>query len=321
MDKIQIIMDRCDSYIRDHWKERIDRGTLAELVGYSENHLSHIFPKYHNGRSIPAYVRKKRMEHVIIMIIKGMAPTKLALESGYTSYHSFIRAFKEEFGMTVSEYHDHIMQQQKNGLSPAVPQFLEFPDQVFAGYRLRDARASKFEHDYAAWRYLTDRFTPPFPEGAISRQAISFWLQLEKTGVSDFYLGYKVADVTDRESGDGRPYCLKEADKLPGANGELLPFDQLLLPGTTYAVFNVTDEAPEMKRENREVNLELFADDANLGFLLRAMWIYIFNDWFLDAGSAWQMTEGRTAYEYYEGTTVRVAVPVEKKTGHERLLP
>ena len=316
MDKIQIIMDRCDSYIRDHWREPITRETLAELVGYSENHLSHIFPNYHEGRSIPSYIRKKRMEHVVTGIIKGMAPTKLAPESGYTSYHSFIRAFKEEFGMTVTEYHDHILRQQRNGLSPAIPSFRTFPDQIFAGYRLSDAHTSDFDKDYAAWRFLSERFAPPFPEAAISGQAISFWLRLAETGVSDYFFGYKAADLDGRPSdGSLQPYCLEEADKLSGRDGELLPFDQLLLPGATYAVFNVTDEALEMKRENREVNLRLFADDANLGILLRAMWIYIFEDWFVNEGADWQMADGRTAYEYYEGTTVRVAVPVVKSHG------
>ena len=316
MDKIQIIMDRCDSYIRDHWREPITRETLAELVGYSENHLSHIFPEYHKGRSIPSYIRKKRMEHVVTGIIKGMAPTKLAGESGYTSYHSFIRAFKEEFGMTVTEYHDHILRQQRNGLLPSIPSFRQFPNQIFAGYRLSDAHTSDFEKDCAAWRFLSDRFVPPFPEAAISGQAISFWLRLEETGVSDYFFGYKAADFDGRTPDTNRqPYCLAEADKIAGREGELLSFDQLLLPGATYAVFNVTDEAPEMRRENREVNLKLFADDANLGILLRAMWIYIFEDWFVNEGAGWQMAEGRTAYEYYEGTTLRVAVPVEKKPG------
>ena len=315
MDKIQIIMDRCDEYIRDHWREPINRHRLAEVVGYSENHLSHIFPKYHDGRSIPAYVRKKRMEHVIIAIIKGMPPTKIARESGYSSYHSFIRAFKEEFGMTVSEYHDHILRQQKSGLSPAVPKFMTFPDQIFAGYRLSDAHTSKIDEDYAAWRFLSDRFVPAFPKEAVSGQAVSFWLQLEENGVSDYFFGFKVEDE-DGTPGDGRragsPYCLSQKDRV-GDTDRLKAFDQLVMPAATCAVFNVTDMAPNMNHEDREVSLKMFAEDENLAILLRAMWIYIFQEWLPHEGKEWRLAEGRTAYEYYVGTTLRVAVPVERR--------
>ena len=92
----QIFQDQYDAikdvmeYIRQHIHEPLDRETLAAVAGFSIPHFHRVFTA-HVGQSAISYVRRLRLERV-------------ALAAGYDSHAAFGKAFKQQFGLSPSEF-------------------------------------------------------------------------------------------------------------------------------------------------------------------------------------------------------------------------
>ena len=91
-------------YIREHINEPIDRETLASIAGFSVPHFHRVFTA-HVGESAISYVRRLRMERAGRKLRMGAVHiTEVALAAGYDSHAAFGKAFKQQFGLSPSEF-------------------------------------------------------------------------------------------------------------------------------------------------------------------------------------------------------------------------
>ena len=91
-------------YIREHINEPLDRETLAGIAGFSIPHFHRVFTAQ-VGESAASYVRRLRMERAGRKLRMGAVDiTEVALAAGYDSHAAFSKAFKQQFGLSPSEF-------------------------------------------------------------------------------------------------------------------------------------------------------------------------------------------------------------------------
>ena len=91
-------------YIRHHIDKPIDRETLAAVAGFSVPHFHRIFTA-HVGESAISYVRRVRLERAARKLRMGAVDiTEVALAAGYVSHAAFSKAFRQQFGLSHSEF-------------------------------------------------------------------------------------------------------------------------------------------------------------------------------------------------------------------------
>ena len=91
-------------YIREHINEPLNRETLAEAAGFSAPHFHRVFTAT-TGESAVCYVRRTRLEGAGRKLRMGAVDiTEVALAAGYDSHAAFGKAFKQQFGLSPSEF-------------------------------------------------------------------------------------------------------------------------------------------------------------------------------------------------------------------------
>jgi AraC family transcriptional regulator len=91
-------------YIREHISEPLDRETLASVAGFSVPHFHRVFTA-HVGESAASYVRRLRLERAGRKLRMGAVDiTQVALAAGYDTHAAFSKAFKQQFGLSPSEF-------------------------------------------------------------------------------------------------------------------------------------------------------------------------------------------------------------------------
>ncbi|HEY2980942.1 MAG TPA: AraC family transcriptional regulator [Anaerolineales bacterium] len=91
-------------YVREHIGEPLDRQVLAAVAGFSVPHFHRIFTA-HTGQSAAAYVRGLRMQRAGQKLRMGAVDiTEVALAAGYDSHAAFSKAFKQQYGLSPSEF-------------------------------------------------------------------------------------------------------------------------------------------------------------------------------------------------------------------------
>ncbi len=91
-------------YIGEHIDERLNREVLAAVAGFSVSHFHRIFTAY-VGETIASYVRRVRMERAGRKLRMGAVDiTEVALAAGYDTHAAFSKAFKQQFGLSPSEF-------------------------------------------------------------------------------------------------------------------------------------------------------------------------------------------------------------------------
>jgi AraC family transcriptional regulator len=110
LSELQILQDPADviadvmKYIREHIHEPLDRGTLAAVAGFSIPHFHRVFTAQ-VGESAISYVRRLRLERAARKLRMGAVDiTEVALAAGYDSHAAFGKAFKQQFGLSPSEF-------------------------------------------------------------------------------------------------------------------------------------------------------------------------------------------------------------------------
>jgi AraC family transcriptional regulator len=93
-------------YIREHISEPLDRRVLAAVAGFSVPHFHRIFTAQ-TGESAVAYVRRLRMERAGRKLRMGAVDiTQVALAAGYDTHAAFSKAFKQQYGLSPSEFRE-----------------------------------------------------------------------------------------------------------------------------------------------------------------------------------------------------------------------
>jgi AraC family transcriptional regulator len=91
-------------YIREHIHEPLNRDVLAAVAGFSVPHFHRIFTA-HTGENISNYVRRVRLERAGRKLRLGAVDiTEVALAAGYDTHSAFGRAFKQQYGLSPSEF-------------------------------------------------------------------------------------------------------------------------------------------------------------------------------------------------------------------------
>lgn len=91
-------------YIRYHIHEPLDRETLASVAGFSIPHFHRVF-RAHVGESAISYVRRLRLLRAGQRLRMGAVDiTEVALAAGYDSHAAFGKAFKQQYGLSPSEF-------------------------------------------------------------------------------------------------------------------------------------------------------------------------------------------------------------------------
>jgi AraC family transcriptional regulator len=99
-DCIEVVM----RYIRAHISEPLDREMLAGVAGFSVPHFHRVFTA-HVGESAASYVRRLRLERAGRKLRMGAVNiTEVALAAGYDTHAAFSKAFKQQFGLSPSEF-------------------------------------------------------------------------------------------------------------------------------------------------------------------------------------------------------------------------
>ena len=91
-------------YIREHFHEPLDRETLAAVAGFSIPHFHRVFTA-RVGESAASYVRRVRLERAGRKLRMGAVDiTGVALAAGFDSHAAFSKAFRQQFGLSPSEF-------------------------------------------------------------------------------------------------------------------------------------------------------------------------------------------------------------------------
>ena len=97
-------IDGVKQYIREHIDEPLNREVLAAVAGFSVPHFHRVFTA-HVGENIAGYVRRVRMERAGRKLRMGAVDiTEVALAAGYDTHAAFSKAFKQQFGLSPSEF-------------------------------------------------------------------------------------------------------------------------------------------------------------------------------------------------------------------------
>ena len=102
----QARVDKVKRYIQTHLDEPLNRELLAAVADFSVPHFHRIFSDC-MGESIFSYVRRLRLERAGRKLRVGAVNiTEVALAAGYESHAAFGKAFKQQFGLSPSEFRD-----------------------------------------------------------------------------------------------------------------------------------------------------------------------------------------------------------------------
>lgn len=97
-------LDDVKKYIQEHISEPLNREVLADVAGFSIPHFHRIFT-HQMGENISTYVRRVRLERAGRKLRMGAVDiTEVALAAGYDSHAAFGKAFKQQFGLSPSEF-------------------------------------------------------------------------------------------------------------------------------------------------------------------------------------------------------------------------
>ncbi len=91
-------------YIHTHYQDELTLTGVAERFGFSVPYLSELFKKA-IGQNFLAFVHEVRIRQACALLISTeMNVSDIALETGYGSYNTFSRIFREMKGMTPAAY-------------------------------------------------------------------------------------------------------------------------------------------------------------------------------------------------------------------------
>lgn len=104
---IQELVQEVDRCIRAQEDEGLTLRHLAQKLGYSEYHVSHMFRRV-SGMQPRDYLRGRRLAFAL----RDVRDTEdslltIALRYGFSSHEAFTRAFKDAYGVAPSRYRQH----------------------------------------------------------------------------------------------------------------------------------------------------------------------------------------------------------------------
>jgi len=87
------------AYINDHLEEDLSIPLLSRECCLSPYHMMRLF-KEETGCTIGSYITQKRLSLARELMASGQNATSACFGAGFSSYSSFLRAYKKQFGET-----------------------------------------------------------------------------------------------------------------------------------------------------------------------------------------------------------------------------
>lgn len=103
--RLNNVVAKVKEYVHDHLADDLSLTKMADITGRSTSNLSKVF-KQATGVGYNEYIVKQRMKHAAAMLLNqpNMRLNDIAEAVGYSTPSYFIRVFRENYGMTPSEY-------------------------------------------------------------------------------------------------------------------------------------------------------------------------------------------------------------------------
>ena len=95
---------KISNYMNENYQAPLTLGILAQELGISKYHLSHLFSEK-MGQNFSAYLASIRLSRACKLLAESqISVTDIAEKSGFESQITFFRAFKAHFGVTPLKY-------------------------------------------------------------------------------------------------------------------------------------------------------------------------------------------------------------------------
>ncbi|MDQ0886747.1 two-component system response regulator YesN [Paenibacillus sp. V4I9] len=103
-DKNRIIVEKCMTYIQEHFAEELSLELIAQMYHFNTSYFSSLF-KNHTGTSLSDYVIKVRMDNAKRLLTNSDHKiSDIAVKIGYKDSAYFIRLFKRELGISPNKF-------------------------------------------------------------------------------------------------------------------------------------------------------------------------------------------------------------------------
>lgn len=104
IDKRNALLKRLIQFVDDNYMNKIKLSDFAEAEGYSMSYLSH-FIKDTMNQTFQEYVTSVRVNCACMLIASGRKRMlEICIESGFSDYRYFSKAFRKQYAMTPEEY-------------------------------------------------------------------------------------------------------------------------------------------------------------------------------------------------------------------------
>ena len=97
------LLDELMAFVSAHLQERITVADTARQFHVSESTLTHLCTK-RLGLSFYRYVTQQRLDRARQLMLRCSDLGMVAERSGFCDYTAFFRAFRQEYGLSPSEY-------------------------------------------------------------------------------------------------------------------------------------------------------------------------------------------------------------------------
>ena len=96
------------AYILERFRDpELNVASIAQQFYVSREHLSRIFKSYTN-ESIRHYITDLRMQEFRYGLVTGKSVLDACLASGFSDYSSFVKSFRNLYGITPTEYREQL---------------------------------------------------------------------------------------------------------------------------------------------------------------------------------------------------------------------
>lgn len=103
-EKTLLRLKKSLEYIEAHFLEDLKMGDVAQIMGMGASTFSRFFAQA-AGMSFPAFIRIKRLGRAAMLLSEtDLSVTDIAFETGFSSASYLILCFREQYGMTPSQF-------------------------------------------------------------------------------------------------------------------------------------------------------------------------------------------------------------------------
>jgi YesN/AraC family two-component response regulator len=106
-------VERCRTYIRKHYREKIYLGDIADALEISPSYLSRVFKK-ETGQNIQDYVNSLRVERAVnLLVYTDKSLSEIAEYVNFPNQSYFGKIFRQYKQMTPKEYRNRFTPSDK----------------------------------------------------------------------------------------------------------------------------------------------------------------------------------------------------------------